>query len=66
MKLGAPTRSAALSGAAIIVVTVLVASAVTLVGKPAIMGVAALIALTVGVYIGLRHPLLRWDENEIL
>lgn len=61
MKLGAPTRSAALSGAAIIVVTVLVASAVTLVGKPAIMGVAALIALTVGVYIGLRHPLwLYW------
>ncbi|MGU3500195.1 O-antigen ligase family protein [Mycobacterium sp. C31M] len=61
MKLGAPSRSGLLIGAGIVVFTVLVATAVTLAGKPGMMGLAALIALSVGVYIGLRHPLwLYW------
>ncbi len=61
MKLGASARNNALVGAAIVASVVLVAGAATVVGKPAIMAVAALIALSVGVYIGLRHPLwLYW------
>src|SRR5690349_2616984 len=61
MKLGAPSRGSLLLGAAIVALTVLLATAVALAGKPAIMGIAALIAMSVGVYIGLRHPLwLYW------
>lgn len=61
MKLGAPSRGSMLIGAAIVGLTVLLATAVALAGKPAIMGIAALIAMSVGVYIGLRHPLwLYW------
>ncbi|WBP93002.1 O-antigen ligase family protein [Mycolicibacterium neoaurum] len=61
MKLGAPSRGSVLLGAAIIALTVLLATAVALAGKPAIMAIAALIAMSVGLYIGLRHPLwLYW------
>ncbi|MGW0161752.1 O-antigen ligase family protein [Mycobacterium sp. NPDC003323] len=61
MKLGAPSRTGMIAGFAIIVVSVLGATAAAVIGKPAVMGIAALIALSVGVYIGLRHPLwLYW------
>ncbi|MBX9919396.1 MAG: hypothetical protein K2Y33_06140, partial [Mycolicibacterium frederiksbergense] len=61
MKLGASTRPDLLVGAAIIIFVPLVAGVVALGGKLGIMAVGGLIALAVGVYVGLRHPLwLYW------
>lgn len=61
MKLGASTRPNLLVAAAIVIVVPLIAGAVALGGKLGVMAVGGLIALAVGVYIGLRHPLwLYW------
>ncbi|MCF6385471.1 O-antigen ligase domain-containing protein [Mycobacterium sp. MBM] len=61
MKLDTPGRPHLLVGAAIVIVVPLIAGAVAQGGKLSIMAVGGLIALAVGVYIGLRHPLwLYW------
>jgi polysaccharide biosynthesis protein PslJ len=61
------SRTDTVAGIAIVVVCPVIAALTVLGGMPAKMAVAGVIALTVGVYVGLRHPLwLYWALAAVL